>query len=466
MNTIRTSVWEKKLPLSGLILVIALLATIGVLTSNAVLVGTKAAVGATPKKVQVTNVSDTSFTVSYLTDDPQLGSLTYGKDSSLGSTMLDDRDQPINNPAKHRLHYITIKNLTPGTKYNYAITSGGDTFKDNDNFFEVTTAPVITASASAQAPLKGKVTLDDGTIPVEGIVSVSADNSQTVSALLRQDGSYEVPLNTVRTQDLSANTSYSEDTLLHITIADPQHQSVAEVTAKEAGNVPMMTLSKNYDFSASSTDTEASASAAITPVTLPSTDSAPVTAPEITTPKTDQSFSNLQPTFDGKAVAGSTVDITIQSQDEITATVTADTNGNWQYTPQNALSAGKHTIIIKSPDAQGLLKTISQSFTVFAEGSQFVEPSISPPPLPTPVLAPPTPASASPTLEEPTPSPTPTIEPTPTPTIAVTPAPQPSGNPGNSGGGVTPNTGNESWLFGVAGLIFAAGAGALLFFFI
>lgn len=459
-------VWEKKLPpFSGLILVIVLFATISVMTSNVVLFGTKAAAGATPKKVQVTNISDTSFTVTYQTDEPVLGSVTSGKDDTLGTITLDDRDQVLNTPDKHRLHYITVKNLTPGTKYFYAISSGGETFKNDTALYEITTAPVISTPETSQQPLKGQVTLDDGSIPVEGIVTVGTDTSQLLSVMLKPDGSYEIPLNTLRTQDLSARLPLTDTALLNVTVFDPLQQSTAVIPAKEASNAPIMTLSKNYDFSTTiADDAEASTSADVTPALPQSENTAQATGPQITTPQADQSFSEVQPTFDGRAVANATVEITIQSAQEINASVQADANGNWQYKPQTPLEPGNHTIIIKSLDAQGVLQSISQSFTVYAEGSQFVEPSISPPPLPTPVFAPTIPASATPTIE----IPTPTVTEAPTPTVVVsTPIPQPTADPNaNANGAATPDTGNETWLFGIAGFLFAAGAGALLFFFI
>jgi hypothetical protein len=184
-----------------------------------------------------------------------------------------------------------------------------------------------------------------------------------------------------------------------------------------------------------------------------------VTSPIITIPKADQSFNDLQPMLSGKALPKNSVEIVIQSATETTTTVQSDESGNWEYRPETPLNAGKHTLTIKSLDTSGILQSISQSFTVYAEGSQFVEPSISPPIIPTPILAPPTPVSASPTLEVPTP--TVTLAPSPT-VIVTTPAPAPTGNNTEP----TPNTGSTAWIFGIAGVLFTAGAGALLFFFI
>jgi hypothetical protein len=468
MNTLRNTVWEKKLPrFSGLVLVIALLAVITTMTSNVVLFSTKAAAGAIPKKVQITNISDTSFTVTYQTDEPVLGSIGFGKDTTLGSISLDDRDQVINKAVAHRLHYITIKNLLPGSKYQFEIASGGDKFKDNNEYFQVTTAPPLPAQATTQKSVTGRVALDDGAIPVEGIVLVGTDSSQTLSALLKPDGSYEVQLNQLRSSDLSAKLPITDETQLHVTVYDPTQQSTATIVASQVNPVPLMTLSKNYDFSINTSlaDAVPASESAITPAEFPiPADANQVSSPIISIPTDQQSFTDQQPLFTGKSIPNSSVAIVIQSSSEITATVQSDESGNWELRPETPLPAGAHTLTIKSLDAKGVMQSVSKSFTVFAAGSQFVEPSISPPVIPTPVLAPSIPASASPTIEL-LPTPTVTIEPTPT-VIVSTPMPVPTSTNTGANGGTTPSTGSSDWIFGIAGIIFTAGAGALLFFFI
>ncbi|HSX19277.1 MAG TPA: Ig-like domain-containing protein, partial [Candidatus Saccharimonadales bacterium] len=175
-----------------------------------------------------------------------------------------------------------------------------------------------------------------------------------------------------------------------------------------------------------------------------------------------------QPLFEGKAIPGNDVEISIQSTDEITTTVQADSSGNWQYRPDSKLAPGKHTLTIKTLDASGILKTLAQSFTVFAEGSQFIEPSVSPT------------LSASPTAQQS--SPTPTILPTATPTTAPTTGPTdiptpviiittPIVSPPVSSTPVPqittppiPKSGSSALTFGIIGSVLSIGIGGLIFF--
>jgi hypothetical protein len=472
MNNTAHTFWEKKLPpFSGLVLVAVLMMTISWLTGNVVLFGTKAATEGVPKNVQITNITDTSFTITYQTDAPVLGSIGYGTNDSLGNIGLDDRDQILNKATEHRMHHITIKSLTPGSKYIFEISSGGSKYKNNDAHYEVVTAPSITAQTTP-ALLKGQVTLDDGTIPIEGIVQITAETSQILTALLKPDGSYEVPLQSLRNRDLAAWTPLTAATELQVTVSTPTQQSTAVLLADQVNPAPLMVLSKNYDFSIDDTQlaaTEATGSALPGDLTVP-VDTAQVTSPTITTPEKDQSFNDLQPMFEGKALPGSEVTLTIQSQEIVEVVVQSDASGNWQFRPTLPLAPGNHILTIKSPDVQGVLQSVSQPFTVFAQGTQFIEPSISPPPLPTPVQQ--ATPSATPTL---LPEPSPTIEPTPTAAF-ISPAPTISGgfdpndpnnqNNGTNGNPPVPNSGSSAWLIGLVGIFISAGVGTLLFFFI
>jgi hypothetical protein len=487
MKNIPNKIWERKLPpFSGLVLVAALLVTITWLTRNVVLFGTQAATGAEPKKVQVTNISDTSFTVTYQTDDLMLGSVGYGTNDSLGNIGLDDRDQAINHTTEHKMHHITIKNLTPGSKYIFEIASGGTRYKNNDAFYEVTTAPALSAQTNKPPIVKGQVTLDDGAIPIEGIVQVSTDTSQIFTALLGPDGSYEIPLVSLRSIDLANWASINGSTKLNIVVSDPTQQSTAVVLADQANPAPLMTLSKNYDFSIASDasgSAEASGSATTQPIDLPvPVDTAQVSSPTIITPKKDQAFNDPQPIFAGKALPNTEVSITIQSKEILEAIVQSDANGNWEFRPTLPLVPGKYIMMIKSVDAQGTLQSPTQTFTVFAEGSQFIEPSISPPFLPTPMPASPSASLPTPTV---TLAPSPTNAPAPTST-GISPAPSygpndpnDPNNPNNwtnpnspyyRGNNTTnppvPNSGNTEWIFGFMGILITAGVGTLLFFFI
>ncbi len=115
----------------------------------------------------------------------------------------------------------------------------------------------------------------------------------------------------------------------------------------------------------------------ITPILTPTltptqsaTDSASSSAVTIKTPSVNESVSTNQPTITGKAPAGSIVTIVIHSSEQITATVTADANGNWTYTVTQPISSGPHTIVVAAKDPTTNQTNTATIAFVVASGSE------------------------------------------------------------------------------------------------
>ncbi len=95
-----------------------------------------------------------------------------------------------------------------------------------------------------------------------------------------------------------------------------------------------------------------------------STASASPSAVTIDSPSKNQSVATDMPTIEGKAPPGTTVTITIYS-DPITVTVEADANGNWEYTLEEPLESGPHTIVVAAQDpGTGESHTATLAFVV------------------------------------------------------------------------------------------------------
>jgi LPXTG-motif cell wall-anchored protein len=449
MNYARNSLLDKQLP--AFLGVFVLLITLGItllLSGNTLLFVTKATVGSDPKNIQISNLTATSFTISYTTDEPATGSISYGIDSTLAGVALDDRDQQASGAAEHQVHFITVKNLIPSTKYYYAIITGSQKAENGSNPFEITTA-AQPQTQSTNATITGSVSLTDGSIPTEGIIYVTADNAQQLATLINADGTYQLPTNDL--QGSSASTPLSPDTVLQLQAVTATQQSTAKVLLSQATQVPKIVLPQNYDFTLgpAQPSTEPSEEASVSGFPVLATP-APVTSPEITSPIEAQSYNDQRPLFTGMALPNTEVDITIQSQQEITVKMQSDSTGSWQFRPPVSLAPGKHTITISSLNAAGILQTISRSFTVYAQGSKFIEPSVSP------VASP----SAAPTpLVLPTAKPLPTATPTTTPTAA--PTTHPTLGPTR---GPLPKTGSSAVVTGIISGLSILGIGALLFF--
>ncbi len=433
--------WDQKIPtLLGLFLIVL---GIGV-TSYLSVIGVNqfghAAPSENPQYIRITNITDTSFTVTYTTDARVIGSINVGKTASLGQVVLDDRDQAQGVPNPYGVHSITVRNLEPKTQYFFSITSGSTTYLDTTKPFTTTTGASMTTTPSDQIPLAGRVIYPQ--YSTEALIYVTAANGQTLSAIVKPTGIYAVPLNDIRTKELTSPLSLNGATI-QILVRDNTDQSQVSISNATINPVPTITLGSNYDFTVSQNPV-ASTSASFSGFPTFALDTTVVATPQITVPQQGESFTDAQPLLQGKAVPNSTVDITIHSNDPITATVKTDANGNWAYRPTTPLAPGQHTIIIKTTDASGIIKQIQQSFTVYAEGSQ-VSQSATPSATVIPTIATTTPTNTPVT----TPTTSPTIAqsvPTATPSMVITTTitPKPT----------LPPTGNESAITaGIIGLV-------------
>jgi Bacterial Ig-like domain/Purple acid Phosphatase, N-terminal domain len=441
----KNNVMNKTLPsYAGFFVLLITLGIILVLSKNTLSVISNATVGSTPQDIQISNISNNAFTVSFITGVAVVGTVSYGTDPSTPGIALDDRDKKTGSSMSHQIHFITITNLNPSTRYYFVIDSGSQKATNNGSPYEITTAPPLVSPATGQPVLSGTVVQNNGSAPQEGIVYVTAPDSQQMATLINQNGSYQLSLNGMRENTTSSVALLTPDTVLQLKIVSPEQQSTAKVLVGQSQQIPKIVLSQNYDFSLGPQE-----ESTVTAESLPGSGfpvlatPAPVTSPEITTPTNAQTFSDQQPLFAGLALPNTEVNITIQSAQEILVKLQSDTNGSWQYRPTTALAPGEHTITIQSINASGILQTISRSFTVYASGSKFVEPSISPVATPTPApTAMPTPTTA--------PTPAPTAIPTPVATVAPTHEP-------------LPKTGSSVLVTGMITSVGAIAVGALLF---
>lgn len=448
----RNKFWNKRIPtLFGILIITIGVAVTTFLVNQGVLLKSNANATEQPQNVRIANVTDNSFSVSYETDSQVIGSLNYGKDNKLGQQALDDRDQQTGSLASHSIHNITARDLDPQTKYYFSITSGQNNYTNGDKLFEVITGSNISDSPPNQNPIGGKITLIDGTAPKEAIIYVTADNSQVVSTLAKADGTYILPLNALRTNDLASYYTFPASGIIKMLILGDSLTSNASLSINQINPIPTIILSKNYDFKQSQSSTQIIPDTSTSFPSFSSTSS----ASQILVLKKNQEFTDQKPVFKGAALPDETVNITIHSDQAIQATVKTDTKGNWNYRPTSNLTPGNHTITVQTKNSLGILQTITQSFVVYASGQQIIPavPSGTPTPTTTPTLV------VTPTIAQKI---SPTLIPTPTgiavSTVTISPiltqAQTKGGNAISPTEKSLPPTGNPSII--TAGIIGAA----------
>ena len=127
--------------------------------------------------VKVTNVRDTSFTVSWSTDVMATGWLNYGTSPALGQIAYDDRGAK----AIGRSHHVTVQGLAPWATYYFEVVSGATVDDHKGSCYQVTTGPTLDLPASHS--IYGRVFESDGVTPAEGPSSTSPCGTRMVFAV-------------------------------------------------------------------------------------------------------------------------------------------------------------------------------------------------------------------------------------------------------------------------------------------
>lgn len=209
-----------------------------------------------PRNIQITNITDTTFSVAYSTNDEVIGTISYGENpKKLDTVVLDERDQLNQEINEYKAHLITANNLNPDTNYYFVINSDGKKISNNGEPFMTKTGPKITATPTTQSPMAGRVIGIDGEIVSDGLVTVNINGAQKVSGIVKENGNYTIPLNNLRTFDLFNYMTLNEKSVINIKIESGELASTLKVTKDQLEPVPIVTLTNNYDFIDSSKQT-------------------------------------------------------------------------------------------------------------------------------------------------------------------------------------------------------------------
>jgi len=405
----------KRIPtLLALILLFIIIGVIGFLFEGITRRNAKASLSIEPKSVMVTNLTDTSFTFIWQTDELATGTLLVTSVSGKKYSAFDQRDI-TGKMGKYLTHSITMRTLSPLTAYDVTILSNGKKFpinpKEEKKNFSVTTLPTLSSDTPLMDPAFGSIQTANG-LPAEGaLVFLSLEGSQMLSTLVKTSGSWIIPLSQIRTQDGAAYVS-SQDRMNETLIVQlgGGESRVTTDTFNDAP-VPDIILGETYNFrgrDAKKTTPATLAQRLVTPTTKPKQVVLGATSDKLTggvaltAPIQGASISSTKPLITGIGIPGKTVTITIGISEPTIGLTTVGKDGIWRYTPKQALNPGKQSVTITTVGAKNKPVAITHTFTILKSGSQ--------------VLGDATPSG---TIEE---TPTPTIESTEsaTPTEALT----------------------------------------------
>ncbi|RJP47578.1 MAG: hypothetical protein C4584_00300 [Armatimonadetes bacterium] len=336
------------------------------LTSQQQKTTSKASFSEVPEQVKVTNISDNSLSVSWITPSKAtIGFVTYGTAETLGETAFDDRDKSEQKPRY--THHVTLKNLTPDTQYFFKIVSDVGSYDDQGRPWKFKTAPTTEDPPAVADPAFGKVLKNDKTVPFEALVYLTVAGGTPLSSYTREDGNWLITLNNARKADLLTYITYKSSGDKIDIYVQAAGDGIARVAADTKNDAPVpdiiLGIDSNFESTSVSGSAElgedfASGGGALEPV--PSVTSVPTPKPTefslqaieevsesipLSVEKIDQPNTG-KPVFSGTGGPGKKIIIRINSNHEVVDEVIVGSDGTWTYIPKDQLENGEHTVTV------------------------------------------------------------------------------------------------------------------------
>lgn len=364
-----------------LILLVGVVVGVGIVGKDSLGLFPRAASEFTPRQVRLTNVSETGFSVSWVTDEATVGFVKLGKEANkLDQTLADDRDQKSGAVGNSLTHHVTVTSLKPGTDYWFKLGSGsGRAMYDSQGQpYKVTTATKLEGAPVAETAY-GTVVTAGGDAAAGAVVYLQLSGATPLSTLVQENGNWVIPVAAARTSDLKGYVKYDpKETSIEILVqAGKDGTATAMTNASNAAPVPTMSLGQTYDFRQKGAEPETinqepvrTATGAAQFSLLPLGEAGEASqggSLVLLNPAREAAVvTSVQPEFLGKAPAGVTLTVTVESPQTYTDTVKVGSDGSWEWTPPEGLAPGEHTINVSYTDSQGKIQALRRSFIVAA----------------------------------------------------------------------------------------------------
>ena len=385
---------------------------------------------AAAKNIRVSNISDSNATITWTTDKPTAGFIVWG--TSQGS--LTKTENENTSGQKYYNHSINLSGLSPSTKYFYKINSEGSTFDNGGIPWQFTTGSTL--SSSKDSMLVSGTVINASGVPEKRALIYADLGGYLLSTLTSDTGNFVFQIASARTADLSNYITLDPaQTLIQISVqAPPDGIASAQVFPQSGNPVPPIIIGQTYDFRsepANNLGPNPGANLNL-PQDVTKQSKIDVSVPATTPKPTSVILESLsegevvttdKPQFFGKGPGGTTLTITVHSDQTLTGNVQIPQTGSWSYAVPANLAPGTHTVTISWVDVTGITRFLTRDFVVSAsDNPAFTASGSGATPTPTPTST--AIASASPTAAPIiTATPVPTKTPSPTPAETTMPVP-------------------------------------------
>jgi hypothetical protein len=349
---------DKKIPtIIGLTIIILGIAASVFLVNYKSILETEASSEILPKNVRVTNITNSSFTVSWTTDEKTRGFVLYGnKNNSPRRSALPSYEE-----ASH-LHWLTINDLKENSEYNFNINSNGMVFDNNGTPWSAKTGTTL-----PQEPLSrivtGSVVNQNGVPIANALVYLTAGGSSPLSTITEEDGKWFLVISKARSSTLDKFATIDEDsTLLEITVqATDNSVTSAQVYPSSANPIPPITLGETNNFKNFPKNSDNSVPEAS--INLNSTFETEEV--RMIYPNSETLVLTTYMEFKGTAPPKKVINFNIEPL-SLTGRTTSNEQGAWSWLPDKRLPTGSYYVTLSWNSNNNQVASSEYSFKVIA----------------------------------------------------------------------------------------------------
>lgn len=367
--------------IAGLFLVILLVGTVIFFTERVLRSPSGAAASQEPQNPKITNVTDSTFTVSWTTESKTTGTILVSSPGKSNRMYYDERDTS-GKLGSYTTHAVTIRDAQAKTPYSWKILSNGRSYLDKNRPYELTTPTSLPPNTSGLDPAYGTILTTQGIAAHGALVYLTLAQGQELSALTKESGLWLIPLTQVRTADFTSLLPTLERMDETIRVTHETGEITAITDSLNDSPVPEMSTGQTYDFRRQNAKTTSNSPIALRTTPSPSAGGQlPVggsvlgsTSGEfrvsLTTPAQHASLPTAVPLFSGTGVPNKFIALSIGITQPVSGSTKVNSDGTWNFTPPKPLSAGKQSVTITTIDASGKTVAITHAFEVLKSGTQ------------------------------------------------------------------------------------------------
>jgi hypothetical protein len=194
--------------------------------------------------VRIVNLTDTGFSVVWISEESEEGYIKYGtSSSSLTSEAVDERDS-ASSKGEYYVHLVSTARLLPETEYFFEIVSGTDTYDNNGNKYPVTTGPTLSSPPpfdSASGDIDGLPEHGEAVVVayVEDGDGVGTEGRSSEMATIVDDNSrWILSIADVRNSDGTSYFEYTSGDILKLDVVttfptDPYEEGIQGVGGRD-----------------------------------------------------------------------------------------------------------------------------------------------------------------------------------------------------------------------------------------